>query len=125
MEPTSPPEQASAATIVNPTAGGYYRPIHMVRDVKIFPIQENELTTLNMYSGIVTTMASVASVVVGFMLSIWWDVFTNPNKARVGFAVLLPCGAIIIFCIAVGVWATRSRKNELAKILSESRLVQA
>src|SRR5690348_12802820 len=106
--------------------GAVYNPIHLVRDVRIYPIEEHELTTLNLFSGIVTVVASIASLALAFGLSCWWDVMANPgDKAKValGHGVMAVCGVVIVISAAIGYWAQHSKNNELTKILSESRVI--
>lgn len=122
MEDKAP---AASQPVFTSGPGAVYRAVHMVRDVKIYPIEENELKTLSMFSAIVTVVTSVGSIVVGFLMSIWWDMFTSNNaaKATVGTGITVAGGGVILVCIGIAVWAQRSRQSELRKILGESRLI--
>jgi hypothetical protein len=123
MEPT-PPESTNDPIYTSPT-GALYRAVNMVRDVKIYPIQEHELTTLGVFSTIVTVSASVASLTIGFLLSIWWDMSASTNAAqlRIGKILTGVSAVIVVACFLAATWAVRFRKSELQKILTESRVI--
>jgi len=122
MEP-KPPLVDTIATQV--AQGAIYRPLHVERQVKIYPIQAHELTTLNMFSGITTIAAAIASAALGFMASVWWDMATAQTAAtnRTGSAVLTVGGVVVVICIGVGIWAQWKKRSELAEIISESRVI--
>jgi hypothetical protein len=108
-----------------PSRGAFYQPTHLVRAVKIYPIQESELRTLSMFSTIVTVVASIASLAFAFALSVWWDVMQSKDIAatKLGYGVLVVCGVVILGCVGVGAWAIMERKSQLQTIISESRVL--
>jgi len=89
--------------------------------VKIYPIQETELTTLAMFSTIIAGAGGIAGIVVGFILSMGWDVATATDSKiqGVGVFVIVLCLAVLLCCGIVGVWAFKTRGTTLKKILSE------
>jgi xanthine/uracil permease len=117
------PPTTSPSPVSSIGGGAVFLPLHVERQVKIYPIQEHELTTLNMFSGIVTVCVSIASGAAGFLLNVWWNVATteNPTTHRTGDAVMKIVGGVIVSSLVIGLWAFFSRRSELAKILSESK----
>lgn len=118
-------EQPPAPTNVSilPTAAGaIYTPIHVRRTVKIYPIQEHELTTLNMFSSAVTVCASIVSGTAMYLLGIIWDMSATEDALvqKVGAKALFVGGFVILVCVVIGIWAFISKKSELKKILEES-----
>jgi hypothetical protein len=118
------PPDATAVFSGSP-AGAVYKPLHVERRVKIYPIQEHELTTLSMFSTIVTVCASIASATFGFLLNIALDIATAPPDTPqairdMRWAGVVISAIIILACGGVGVPAFRSKGSELKRILSES-----
>jgi len=106
--------------------GALYTPLHVERRVKIYPIQEHELTTLGMFSTTVTVCSSIASGTFVFLLGIAWNLATatttiDPTVRRMSSLALVLGGIVIAVCGTIGVAAFRKRSSELAKILSETR----
>jgi hypothetical protein len=123
---TKPPDLATVvAATTGTTQGAAYRALYVERQVKIYPIQEHELTTLNMFSSTVTFCASIASGTAVFSLNVLWDMAIAQNQAvsAIGKPALGICGLVVAACLVIGIWAYRARKSELSKILNESRLV--
>lgn len=121
-----PPDLAKIVAATTGTSqGAAYKALYLERHVKIYPIQEHELTTLNMFSSAVTFCASIASATAVFGLNILWDVAIAQSQTAIaiGKTALAICGLIMVACFVIGRWAYRSRKSELSKILDESRLV--
>jgi F0F1-type ATP synthase assembly protein I len=105
------------------STGAIYKPLHVERQVKIYPIQEHELTTIKVLSTALTLSSSAFSGTLVFMLGILWDISssTDPNMKTMGQVVVGVCALILVGCVAVACWAFFSRKSELEKILSEAR----
>lgn len=108
---------------LSPASGAIYKPLHVERQVKIYPIQEHELTTINMFSSAVTICASIVSGTTVFLLSIAWDLIKSkePMVQKMGWSVIV--GGIVVILISgiVGGWALWSKNTELQKILKETR----
>lgn len=116
---------AASAVFTQVPSGATLRPIYVERQVKIYGVYENELRTLNMFSGIVTIAASMAGVAAGFGLSMVWewvkaqDTHTANQAAGFFFVTLL----VILGCLFLGRWALKEKGGELAAIFKESRVV--
>lgn len=117
--------QPGPGSISTSAAGATHVPLYMIRKVKVYPIQENELTTLGLLTHIVTGAVAVASGVFGFIASIWWDMATSSdeNTRHVGGAVTVVCVVVIVACVLLAAVTRSKRKTELRKILDESRLI--
>lgn len=125
----SPVESAGEAASISSepssagqSVGALYVPIHAERRVKIYPIQEHELTNLAVLSTVVTVCAAIASGTLAFMLSVVWDmaISTQPDVQKAGNGFLAICGVVIVGCVGIGIWAHCSRGGQLKKILTES-----
>lgn len=121
MEAKSPEPPDPANSIF--TTGAIYKPLHVERQVKIYPIQEHELTTIKVLSTALTLAASVFSATLVFMLGIVWDLSnaTDQGTKDMGYVVVAVCVLVLIGCVITGAWAFMTRTSELEKILSEAR----
>lgn len=99
--------------------------IHLVRRVKIYPIQQAELTSLSLFSTIVSVSASIASLSASFLLTTWWSASISQDQTtkQVGHGAEAICWAVIVGCVGIGGWAIKSRQGQLAEIISESRII--
>lgn len=114
----------SLSTQGGTTTGAAHVPLYMERRVRVYPIQENELTTIGLLSHLVTGSAAVAGAVLGFMASILWDMATSSDEAKrtFGLPVVLVCVLVIIGCLVVGGFSISRRSKELKRIMDESRV---
>jgi len=102
--------------------GAVYVPMHVERQVKIYPIQEHELRTISTFNNQMTLWSSIGSSAVVLVLSCLWDMLDAavwPPVSRIGFVVL--CVLVAVGSFLLVWWYWRSRQNELDKILSETR----
>jgi hypothetical protein len=115
--------ESTKAGIVTSQPGAAHLPLYMVRQVKIYPIQENELNSLALLSNVFTGVMTIAGGVVGFLVSILWDMATSPEESKrtIGMPVAIVCVVVILACGAIAIWSRQNRGSELARILSESR----
>lgn len=109
-----------------PTHGALYTPLHVERRVKIYPIQEHELTTLSLFSTTITVCSSIASATLIFVLGIAWNLATatgaiDPTVRRMSALGITIGAVVVLICAAIAFGAWRKRGSELSKILSESR----
>ena len=118
------PQPPANVSVLPTISGAIYKPLHVERQVKIYPIQEHELTTLNMFSTAVTICASFSSGAFIYLLEIYWDLqtSTDPLVHKMGGKAIAVGSVVMLICLVIGGWALWSKNTELKKILRESRI---
>lgn len=104
--------------------GAIYRPLHVERQVKIYPIQEHELTTLSTLSTHVTLWCSIGSMAVALLLGCLWDMMNLAEKSspsRQAIVFMLACFAIAAASFITAYMYKASGKSALEKILAETQ----
>lgn len=101
--------------------GAIYRPLHVEREVKIYPIQEHELKTIGLFNAGFTICCSISAATLTFVAGIVWDtsVAQNSEASAVGTGALVLCGLVITASVFAAFWLRRGRQSELEKILGE------
>jgi hypothetical protein len=116
----------ATTTIVDDSHGAVFKPVHLERHMRIYPVLETELTTLALLTHQFTASLAIAGGVFGFLVSIMWDAATStePMKRKIGLPLGVICVAAIAGCLVVAKWSREKRKSELEKILSEARVIR-
>ena len=123
-------EQALAVTtskdISVSTGGAQLVPENLTRKVKIYPIQEHELTSLDDLGKNSTIWAAIGAGAVTLATNCIWDIFKSTPTSPVsieekGFMWLM----IAAFTVssAVSWWYERRRKTRLQTIVSECEVI--
>lgn len=102
-----------------------FMPLHVGRKVKIYPIQEHELESLNDLSGNTTLWTSIGSSAVVVVIGCVWDMLQASqetpkppfNQATLAFTILCAVIGVVSFIVAHNY--NRRKKTRLEKILSE------
>ena len=106
---------------VETVRGAIYKPLHVEREVKIYPIQEHELKTIGLFNAGFTICCSIAVGAFTFAGSIVWDMAVDQSAAAaaLGTATLVVCGLLILASLIGARWLRNGRQSELEKILGE------
>ena len=101
--------------------GAIYRPLHVEREVKIYPIQEHELKAIGLFNAGFTICCSIAAAFVTFAADIVWDmaVAQNAEASSAGTGALVLCGFPVAVSAIAAYWLRKGRQSELEKILGE------
>ena len=101
--------------------GAIYRPLHVEREVKIYPIQEHELKAIGLFNAGFTICCSIAAGASTLAASIVWDMAIDQSAASspLGTAALSFCGLLILAAFIGAWWLRNGRQSELEKILGE------
>lgn len=106
--------------------GAWYIAEHLVRKVKIYPMTESELESMQLLNSIASTALSVAAFLAGIYASIWWDVKTAGDRATrtLGDPILdvLAYGALV--CVVVALWAKWSKGGTFDRMVRESFVIR-
>ena len=101
--------------------GAIYRPLHVEREVKIYPIQEHELKAIGLFNAGFTICCTIAAASVTFAAGIVWDtaVAQNAEASSAGTGALDLCGLLFTGSVIAACWLRKGRQSELEKILGE------
>ena len=99
--------------------GAVYAPLHVRREVKIYPIQEHELKTIGILNENFTTRRSIASGAAGLAFGVGWDMIITEGTTSLGVAVVVLCVAVIWICLSGSSKYRKEREDYLEKILGE------
>jgi len=102
-------------------SGAVYHPLHIGRQVKIYPIQEHELRTIGVFNSMMVLWCSVGSSAIALLLSCIWDMLLSADPAgapAVLFAVACAIVAVISFCLAM--YFRKNKSDFLEQILKET-----
>jgi len=115
---TSPPIQF----VVKGEEGALHTPLYVERQVKIYPIQENELETISLLNTGVSLFCSFACAVLVYMATIAWDMYASidPATSRAGTGVIVICALVILLFFGIASYCGYRRKNVLQSIQSQS-----
>ena len=116
----APPDSGSTKN-VEIDRGAIYRPLHVEREVKIYPIQEHELKAIGLFNAGFTICCSIAAGASTLAASIVWDMAIDQNAASspLGNAALSFCGLLIFAAFIAAFWLRNERQSELEKIVGE------
>lgn len=102
--------------------GAVYKPLHVERQVKIYPIQESEMRIISTFNGQFAFWCSVGTSAAVLMLSCIWDLcITAEWPANSAWAFMTLCLAVAIVASALARWNWNNRNEELQRILSQTR----
>jgi hypothetical protein len=115
-------EQLNNAAGRYESSGALYTPLHVERQVKIYPIQEHELLTISTLNDESSRWNAIGAAAVALILGCAWDTINLPKDATVSsqaILFMLGCTAIAIVAFYTA-WKMRSKKQTvLDKILQE------
>lgn len=113
------PEQLHVTPAVQ---GAVYKPLHVERKVKIYPIQEYELKSIAMLNTTATICCSVASGAFVYMLSVIWDMAATSDEKtdKTGWAFILVCVIVMLTSLGFATYCWWCQKSQLKDILSQT-----
>jgi hypothetical protein len=119
---------SEASTIVPPLLrGSMCVTKHTVRDVKVYAILDNEMSTIGILNVVTTAAVSIGTGLLSFMAALLADVAKEPEAVTRPDIVTFTCWACVILAIvAYGIAGLtfRARKTQLDEIRSESRTIE-
>ena len=122
-EASSPSEKAK---VKNPSRSGNlrasrYTTLHGERVVKIYSVQEHELTSIGLCNTNVAIWCSVGSGGLSLIGACIWSMTTAtdyPSRAAVTFVIFVAIVTIVAFFLAC--WFHRMKANQIQKIQAET-----
>lgn len=107
--------------VYNTTPGPALQLVHVGRQMKVYPINENELMAMGQSSAEVTFASSAITLVLGIAVSVCWDLANTTDAGTItrGKIVLAVCVAVIVIFAIKGIMAHRANKSLLQRILNE------
>ena len=118
---TPPEEQRKQFTS---ESGAFFRILHMERRVRVYPLQEGEMTTLSVFNTLAIVFFSAGTGLLTFAVGLITDSIiegrlTDSSRVLV-YAVTPLCLVLALLSYCVAIWALRSRSSELDRIREES-----
>lgn len=99
-----------------------FMPLHVGRKVKIYPIQEHELESLNDLDSNYTLWSSIGTTGIGLVAGFAWSILQTPDGTKTSAGAIwftLLCAAISIASFMIAKRYKIRKGTRLEKILSE------
>ena len=124
--------QKGKELITKAPSGATFRPIHMERTMRVFPVHQSEMISLSLLNNLVTGFFAGASSLIFLGAGVVIDLAIEGKFGEVGLGdgdkVLLYC-VVPIFCVlalvlaGAGIFAIRKRRSTWEQIEGESKEV--
>jgi hypothetical protein len=128
MEPNPPEVHPPAQAIFTSAPSGAFVTVRRTeREMTLYGFQEGELVTIGMYNHLLNIFIAIGGSAFGFVMSTILDLrlaaLTDKARTNNDWGGISMGSLVLFVCIGLGVWAGRSRRSEVERIKSESRII--
>lgn len=123
QQPTAAPVVAMTNAPLEIQKGAFFRPYHIDRIVRIYPIEEGELNTLSILNTLSAICFSISSFFGSLALSLFTNLLTTPafpSQATIEHVLESVFTLLTFIPLGIGIWALVAKKSEINRIKNQS-----
>lgn len=115
-------DQTTGATLEAVKGGALYCPIHVQREVKIYPITEEEFFSINDLNLQVQIWSGLGMFFLAFFSGCAWDAFNAEEIAKSSIAIIAVTFVLMIGCFSIMAFHYSRRDARIQRITEQTKV---